>query len=362
MPTINIPQMKDLAKEAVFKRNMRLIVIGEPGGGKTEGVKQAIDEAGAILLGMQMTTKAPVDVRGACDRKKIEYKVGKAIKTFETTGWLPPEDMPTVDNPLFPDDKLIVMFIDEMLSNERNMFPIIMQMLLENSVGGKPLKPNVRMIGATNDATHRATSKAMPTTIPSRALVAHIRPDMNAWADHFESKGGTPMARAFYNFKENLFHTFNPADKSQLQYACGRSNSLMWGIWQDDTLPEWMKEVMMMAAVGDGVAREALAFTKAWQRIIKPSDILKNPEGIAIPEEPDIRWATAANVSGLMTWKNADKFGKYLKRHRGRFSEIEAMAWTSAMNRTNKTPDDVCKSDAYADWAREVGYVYLGKE
>jgi hypothetical protein len=362
MPTITIKQMKELVKEAVIKRNMRYIFIGEPGCGKTEGVKQASEEMDAVLLGMQMTTKGPVDVRGVCDRKQIEYRVGKALKTMEMTGWLPPEDMPVVGNPLFPDDKLIVMFLDELLSNEKNMMPIIMQMLLESAVGGKPLKPNVRIVGATNDATHRATSKPMPSTVSSRALLAHIRTDMHVWADHFETNGGTPMARAFYSFKDKLFSTFNPADKTQLSFACPRTNSLMWSIWQNPDLEDWMKEVMMKGAVGDGVATEAIAFTKAWKRIIKPSDILKDPEGIAIPVEADIRWATAANVSGLMTYKNADTFAKYLKRHRSKYAEIEAMAWTLAMNRTDKTANDVCKSDAYAEWAREVGYVYLGKE
>lgn len=362
MPTINIKQMKELIKKSVGEMNIPYIFISEPGTGKTSGAKQAVDEANGVLLTMEMTTKGPVDVRGVCDRKQIEYKVGKAIRTFEATGWLPPEDMPVEGNPLYPTDRLIYIFLDELLSNEKNMMPIIMSMLLARTVGGRPLMPNVRIFGATNDSTHRATSKPMPSTVSSRALLAHVKTDMNVWADHFESEGGTPMARAFYTFKDKLFNTFNPGDKTQLSFACPRTNSLMWSIWQNPDLEDWMKETMMMGAVGDGVAREAIAFTKAWKRIIKPSDILKDPEGIAIPDEPDIRWATAANVSGLMTYKNADKFALYLKRHRARYAEIEAMAWTSAMNRTDKTPDDVCKSNAYADWAREVGYIYLGKE
>lgn len=361
MPTISIKQMKELIKKSVGEMDIPYIFIGEPGGGKTSGAKQAVEEVNGVLLTMEMTTKTPVDVRGALDRKSIEYRVGKAMKTFEATGWLPPEDMPVVGNPLFPDDKLIFIFLDELLSNEKNMMPIVMSMLLARTVSGKPLKPNVRIFGATNDATHRATSRPMPSTVSSRALLAHIRPDMNVWADHFEANGGTPMARAFYNFKDKLFNTFNPSDKTQLSFACPRTNSLMWSIWQDASIEEWMKEVMMKGAVGDGVATEAIAFTKAWSRILKPRDILKDPEGVALPTEADVRWATAANVSGLMTAANADVFAKYLKRHRGKYSEIEAMAYTNAINRTKDTPDDVCKSNAYAEWAREVGYVYLGR-
>lgn len=358
MPTINIKQMKELIKKSVGEMDIPYIFISEPGTGKTSGAKQAVEEANGVLLTMEMTTKGPVDVRGVCDRKQIEYRVGKAMKTFEATGWLPPEDMPTVDNPLFPDDRLIYIFLDELLSNEKNMMPIVMSMLLARTVGGKPLKPNVRIFGATNDSTHRATSKPMPSTVSSRSLLAHVRTDMHVWADHFESEGGTPMARAFYTFKDNLFNTFKPNDKTQLSFACPRTNSLMWSIWQNPDLDDWMKEVMMQGAVGDGVATEALAFTKAWKKIIRVSDILKDPEGIAIPTEPDIRWATAASVSGSMTLKNADTLAKYLRRHRGKYTEIEAMAWTLAVRRTDGTPDDVVRSNAYTEWMRQLGHAY----
>lgn len=357
--TINVAQMIETILTVGVKKRKSLLFIGSPGLGKTFGTMAAANAINALFHPCDLTSKQPVDLRGICDKVEVQSKVGKTTKVVRMTDWLFPVDMPFKGNPNFPDDQTIIMLVDELGSVGKNMFPPVMQLLLERRIGANEIKDNVVIVAATNFATDRGTSVPLPSTVYSRCAVYHVKPDMNVWADHFESTGGTPLARAYYSFKPEDFYTFDPKNREQTVFACPRTNSEAWGYWMDPDLPDWMKEASMAGSVGDGVAAQIIAFGKAWQKIIKVRDILKDPEGIAIPVEADIRWATAASVSGAMTAKNADTLAKYLKRHRGKYAEIEAMAWTLAARRTDGTPDDVCRSDAYVEWLKELGHVYL---
>jgi hypothetical protein len=202
----------------------------------------------------------------------------------------------------------------------------------------------------------------LPTTVQNRFTHVTCIPDRDTWCDWWLSQAGPAgaVAQAFYHFRPELFCNFDPKQRETPAQATPRSNTKMWKYYLDPHMPEELKKAAMMGAVGDGVALEALAFIKVWQAVLTIKEILANPEGVALPTETSMMYATTVSVSGNINRKTAKPLGVFLKRFRDKHPEFETLAWTLAARRTDNTKDDITDTDAYFEWARVLKQVYKG--
>ena len=86
----------------------------------------------------------------------------------------------------------------------------------------------------------------------------------------------------------------------------------------------------MAGAVGEGPSAEFWGFVDVWQKMTPLSKILADPEGVELPKEAAMRYATTVAVSGAMTDKTIAAANTYLLRLDPEFS---ILAWQLAIRR-----------------------------
>jgi hypothetical protein len=339
---LNISELKEFLRHVTMRLGESVLISGQPGVGKSVGTYDFCEEEGAFLCDIRLNLYDSVDFRGI-----PSVKAGM-------TAWNFPATVPYVGNKNFPTDRPIVLLIDELGSASPSVFPVAMQLINEKACGEFKLMPNVVVVAATNRVSDRGTSVRLPTTVDNRFTHVTVVPDIDAWSDWWIKQGGHPIAVAFYNFRKELFNTFDPT-KHEQAFATPRTNAKMWRYWMDDKMPHNIKSAAMRGACGDGVAMEALAFADIWRSVLKIKDILADPEGVPLPSEVSMRYATAVSVSGEMSKKTVPQLAKFLKRLDASY---EVLAWTMAVRRTYGTLDSVLTTNEGIDYCRRLQNVY----
>lgn len=328
IPTVSIPQMIDIVCELSIKRGHALMFWGSPGCGKTEGIRQAADKSGAYLVDFRTALYDSVDMHGLPHNQD------------GTTAWLRPRTLPFVGNEgIFPSDKPILLFLDEINAGSRATEPLTMQLVQEHGIGDHKLMSNVSIVAAGNRESDRGVANRMSTTQANRLAHYEIVVDTDAYCAYRQRKGGLPVETAFYSYRPALLNTFDPG-KPDKAFATPRSSEEAWTLYADEDLPESLKRDAFASRVGKGVMLEAFGFVDVWHKVVPISVILANPAKAALPEEASMQYATAVSVSHAMTKDNADALNTYLDRMPPQFC---VLGWRLAVQRD----EQVARADAF---------------
>ena len=318
MDIIDIAQLKLVVKDICIGLEETVMIEGESGCGKSEGIAQAAEEAGAHLVDVRLGQYDSVDMRGF---------PGVDKGTGQTT-WYPPSTLPFVGNDAFPDDKPILLFFDELTSASAPVFANAYQLVNDYSLGEHVLKPNVRIICAGNRAKDKGVVNRMPAPLCNRMTWFEVKTSVKAWCDYAQSVGVPPMFIAFMNYRKNLLHTFD-AEKPEKVFATPRT--WMKAVkYYNSSLKDDMKRSAMLGAIGEGPAMEFWGFHDIWYKVLPIKTILADPKGCAVPTEESMKYATAVSVSGAMTMKNTNTLYAFLKRMD---PEYVILAWQLALTR-----------------------------
>lgn len=104
MHKLTIPQLKDFLAHIAIDMDEPVFVWGAPGVGKTQAGAQVAADKDAHHTDVRLSQYDTVDMRGVPGRNDM---------TGETV-WYPPATLPFVGNDRFPDDRLILLTLDEM--------------------------------------------------------------------------------------------------------------------------------------------------------------------------------------------------------------------------------------------------------
>ncbi|MCK4820128.1 hypothetical protein KA005_30465, partial [bacterium] len=72
---------------------------------------------------------------------------------------------------------------------------------------------------------------------------------------------------------------------------------------------------LYQGAAGEGFAVEFLAFAKIFRKLVSPKKVIQDPDGFAIPKEPDVLYAlcgAVANLSNEDSMKSIVRFAERL--------------------------------------------------
>lgn len=276
---------------------------------------------GAILCDVRLAQYESVDLRG----------FPGVNKATGLTVWHAPSTLPFVGNDEWPDDKLIILFLDEITSATPPVFSVAYQLVNERRVGEHVLKPNVRIVCAGNLESDKGVVNRMPMPLCNRLTWVQQIVNHKAWADWAQSVGIAPVVIAFIHFKPNLLMTYDPA-KAEKVVATLRTWEKAAAYLVDD-MPEDIKWAACAGSIGDGPATELRAFIDIWQKVIPPKQIAADPEGTPVPTEASMRYATAVSISGAMSGKMLAPLYQYLKRLP---PEFVVLAWQLAQKRDQR--------------------------
>ena len=333
MFALSIPDAQAMIKHVAVAHRDPVMLWGQPGAGKTEMVYQtaasdhpkpswlAFDgrwHPQGVLCDVRLGQYESVDLRG--------IPVPDAERN--QTVWYAPITLPFKGNPRFATDRLIFLFLDEFNQCHPSVFGVAMQLINERRVGEHELLDNVVIVCAGNRESDRGVTNRMPTTVSNRLVHIEVAVDVDAWCYHVASKVD-PVIVAFMQFRKSNLSTFDPA-KADKAFATPRTWVKAASYFADSAMPEHIKQAAMAGAVGEGPSAEFWGFVDVWQKMTPLSKILADPDGVELPKEAAMRYATTVAVSGAMAGKTIAAVSAYLLRLDPEFS---ILAWQLAIRR-----------------------------
>ena len=334
MYTVKIPTAMALIEHTAIDMNEPVMLWGGPGLGKSEAVNQLAKKLNAVMVDIRLSQYDSVDLRG----------FPGVDATTSLTCWHPPSTLPFVGNNAFPDDQMIILFLDEMNSAVPAVLAPAYQIINDKRCGEFPLKPNVRIIAAGNREGDRGVTTRMPMPLANRFTHVEVAADVDAWCAWAQDAGHPAIGIAFMQFRKELLYTFDPA-KTDKAFATPRTWNKALKYYASN-MPEDVKMAAMAGAVGDGPSADFWTFVDTWHKIIPIADILKNPTKAPLPEEMGMRYAVAANISGHMeNDKNLKPLCAYLSRMD---AEFQVLAWHMSTRRTKNALFTTPEFQAYA--------------
>jgi hypothetical protein len=353
MQQMNLDGVAEMIKHVAIRLNQPLMIRGRFGIGKSRILTQVTEdldflEAIQTLLGEANNYDVVNEETGeieqrvfngcvVCDVRLSQYEsvdlrgFPGVNKQTGFTVWHAPSTLPFVGNNEWPDDKIILLFFDEITSAAPPVFSVAYQIINERRVGEHVLKPNVRIVCAGNREDDQGIVNRMPMPLCNRLTWVEAVSDHNVWGYWAQSIGIHPIIIAFIHFKPTLLMTYEPG-KAEKVVATPRTWEKAAAYFVDH-MPEDLKWASIQGAIGPGPATELRAFTKVWQNVTPIKDIIANPSGVPVPTAADMRYATALSVSGAMNTKTLDPLYTFLKRLP---PEMVVLAWQLAGKRDPK--------------------------
>jgi MoxR-like ATPase len=345
MQTMHLANVSKLAMHVAIRLNEPLMIVGRFGIGKSAIInalrvllsdKDALDgllgEAhtyvGTMICDVRLSQYESVDLRGF---PGVNRDTGFTV-------WHAPATLPFIGNDEFPDDHLVILFLDEITSANQSVASVAYQLSNERRIGEHVLKPNVRIICAGNRDDDKGIVNRMPMPLCNRMTWVEAISDHHVWCDWAQEQGVHPIMLAFMHFKPNLLMTYDP-NKAEKVVATSRTWEKAAKYFVDKQMDDELKWAAIGGSIGNGPATELRAFLNVWQKVTPIKDIIANPETIPVPAEASMRYATAISISGAMSPKNLTPLYTFLKRMQ---PEMIVLAWQMAGKRDQslyKTPE-----------------------
>jgi hypothetical protein len=322
-------KLKEILKDAV-KNNEQLLIVGQPGIGKTDIVKAVCKELGAEVIISHPAVSDPTDYKG------LPFKVTEGTHA---------EFLPFGETwRAIKADKLTVWFIDDLGQASEAVQKALMQLLLGRRLNGHMLSEKVVFIGATNDIGHRAGVTGLLEPVKSRwDSIINLEPSLDDWCQWAYTNQTPAELIAFLRSRPELLSHFEPT-KELINHPSPRT-------WASigRRLGRGIKDFDLFAgAVGKGAATEFLAFLELAEEAPSLDAILLNPKSAPVPTKPALRYLVAAGLASRAKKENFGKVYQYLDRLPQSF---RVLAIRDAINRDNS----LTATDTFVSWAAGEG-------
>jgi len=269
------------------------VIHSAPGMAKSAIVGQAADLAKLPLFTYRLAQREPTTIAGALipdrERGTVRYMLDENFPTAETA---------------------CVLFLDEL-----NRAPALTQnaafgLIDERRVGSVTLHPDSYLVVAVNDVADGGGVIKMPQALNNRVVHIYLTPDIKSWqlwaldndmpAELIAYLGNTPNAAYQYSKTDEAYPTFRSWAMAGRLFKRG--------------LPHALELPLLAGCVGEKPAIDFLAFARAFKDLPDLNSIRLNPDTVAIPTEPSIRYATAYFMAEGMTDRDAAAFMHYIER------------------------------------------------
>lgn len=321
-------------------------VHGSPGIGKSELFHQISKELEHELLDIRALLYDPVDIRGIPipneDLQRIEWWL---------PAFLPQQGCPDT-----------LMLLEELNAAPQSVQAAFYQLTLDRKLGDYELPDNVLIACAGNLETDRSVVHKMPSALANRLGHIEMVPNVNdlvTWGNKLDGGGEhnlRPEICAFLRFRSELVH-----DITGFQQSKAFPSPRMWKKVSDvqATRPgSEIEHALYSGLVGEGAAAEYIGYLQVYRQVPDLLRIIKEPEKVDVPDEPNILWAVVTGLTRLCD-EDTKRFGAcvtYVNRFENRFKDFGVVFMRDVLTKHNQ----LVQTKEFVAWGQKNAGVVLG--
>ena len=332
---IKIKQAIQIVKQAITT-NTKILLVGKPGEGKTDIVKQAAEAAGFDLEILHPATSDPTDIKGM---PVVQADGSPEFKPFGDMKRLIEAKVPTVA------------FLDDLGQAPVSVQGALMQLLHGGELNGEKISEHVVFIAATNDSSHMAGVSGLLEPVKSRfSSIIHVASDSESWCAWAAENEMPPELIQFIRFAPDQLNGFKPT--RDLTNTPNPRTVASFGKLINNGMNH---PAILAGAVGQEFTMMYQAFAQLADELPDIAEILANPDTVDMPSRPDLIFITVAALTKAATVDNFDAILTYLERLARKELRVFAV-----LDITRAKPE-LRDSATYRDWILENKKVLLGK-
>jgi hypothetical protein len=323
------PSQLRKALSIAFRNRFPVLLVGQPGVGKSDIVAQTAGEEGMDLVISHPVVSDPTDYKG------MPFVVG------ERAEFLPFGELRRIIEAVRP----TVFFLDDLGQASPAVQAAAMQLLLARRVGEHRVSGLVTFAAATNRRQDRAGVQGILEPVKSRfATILHLEPDVEDWCAWAIGNGMPVELISFIRFRPDLLAAFFPT-RDMANSPSPRTVASI-GHLMNAGIPEDLAFEMFSGAAGSEFATEFTAFLRMSGKIPDPARILSSPADAPIPKEPSILYALCGALAVRADAQTFDAIVTYASRLEPEFSVL-LVRDCGLRNRS------LMETEAFDRWARE---------
>lgn len=315
------------------------LILGEPGGGKTETSKSILNEAKNEfnLAAIYHTKPSHKDVQ---DYAGLPNFHPNAV----CTQWLPPEFI----YQLREGSGAIGLCLDELGDAMTAVMNVICSLVQDKLVVDFKLTDQLFIIATGNEVKHKSGANRLLTKLTNRLTIFRWVADLKgSWTPWAQEAGIDPGDISFLHWKPELFQQFDPnatlspTARSWTEGAFCVPKELLY------QRPDLFLK-MAAGSVGLGPAAEYTAFRQIMHTLPDPLEVLKAPATYQLPDRLDMRYALLGALCNVLTPRYFAAYCTILGRYTADFSVLGVQL---ALSKHKK----FVSSDEYTEWASTTG-------
>ncbi len=278
-------------------------VKSSPGMGKSSMILSIAKEYNLEPLHEHMSAYDPVAVNGL-----LGFNTDKTKAMF-----VPMETFPLEGDPIPKGKNGWLLFLDELPNAAPAVQTALYRLILERKVGRSNLHPQVAIVCAGNRMKDRTGVNKIVTALQSRLIHFNLRSDLEEFTKFATQAKFDHRVLAFLQHKPELLNNFDPKSNEK-SFSCERT-------WE--FISDYCKKVgdisytnlpSIVGTIGQSAGMEFCSFCQIYKELVTPEQILANPQGTPIPEEPVQQWAIAGSIGSHMNKSNLTSFMMYVSR------------------------------------------------
>ena len=296
---VSLHEAIDLVEIAISAKLVPFI-HGSPALGKSAIIHQIANKHKLKMIDIRLSQCDPTDLLGM---PKFE-----GIKVT----YVPFDTFPLESDPIPDGYNGWCLFMDEANSAPRSVQAASYRIILDRMVGQHKLHDRVAIVCAGNLDTDGAITEEMSTALQSRLCHIEVYADLQEFLKYAMENNFDYRITSYLEFKPTSLYSFKP-DHSDKTYSSPRTWEFCNKIMKKTN--DYKKLLPLLSGVlSEGIAREFIAFMKHEDKLAKVSDIVANPTGIKIPEEPSVLYALTGALSHHINEETCKELALFIDR------------------------------------------------
>ena len=317
--------LKETLKE-LFKAKRPVCIEGMPGGGKTTIVQEVASELSVGYIEKHTPTMLVEDF-GVPDMATGDKSFG-----YKLPDWFPFEGSDT------PDEGILC--FDDRNQGGNDIQKVQANILQAGTLHGVRMKKGWHCVSTGNRQQDRAGANRVLSHLRNRETVIELETHLDDWTSWAIEHDVKPEVISYIRFRADALHDFDPQrDVNATPRSWVEGVSDVIGVVPADAEYECFK-----GAVGEGHAAGFVGFLKIHRKLPNPDNILMNPTGSNVPDDPATLYALCGTLAHKATLANFDRVITYVGRMPKEFSVL-CISYATRKN------EELASSGAFTKWA-----------